>query len=281
MEQNRIGLSSACFYPEETLDAVRHCISLGFRNVEIFMNSFSELEDPYLSRIDALCRETGTKITSIHPFTSSYEYMFFFSSYPKRAKDSAELYRKYFYAAGYLGADFTVFHGDSQKSAFCGMDRYCEVLEMLMETARDEGTELLHESVSTARSGDPAFLAGLRGRLGEKALGEKRLRYVFDLKQAVRGGYDPFAVLDAMGNDAAHVHINDWSHADAHQDSRGGIPGDCRLPYAGDLDLDPVIRRLEEAGYRGRYIIEVYRRNFTDDAEIVRAGEELARRNHH
>ena len=106
MQKSRIGLSSACFYPEETLDSVKRCAELGFTNVEIFMNSFSELEEPYLRRVRAFCEESGTTVTSIHPFTSGYEYMLFFSAYKKRAGEAAEFYRKYFHAAAYLGAEF-------------------------------------------------------------------------------------------------------------------------------------------------------------------------------
>ncbi len=233
-------------------------------NIEIFMNSFSELEEPYLKRIAEVCRENGVRVTAIHPFTSGFEYMYFFSAYKKRARDSADyFYRKYFEAAAYLGADYFVFHGDGTKSPFFGMDNYCEVLSMLMETASSEGVTLVHENVSTARAGNPEFM-----REVHKRFGEGRIKFVFDLKQTVRGGYDPHLMLDAMGSDIVHVHINDWKD------------GECRLPYAGSLDVDSVISRLEAAGYAGKYIIEVYRQNFKDDREITAAADELRRRDY-
>lgn len=244
-------MSSACFYPEETLDSIRHCTDLGFANIEIFINSFSELEKPYLNKIKTHCRETATKVTSIHPFTSGYEYMLFFSSYKKRAAEAAEFYKKYFYAASYLGAEYVVFHGDSVKAPFFGMDNYCEVLSLLMETARHEGVVLAHENVSTARAGNPEFMRELRDRFGKG-----NISFVFDLKQAIRACFNPSDMLDAMGGDLKHVHINDW------QD------GDCRLPCAGSLDIGAIISQIEATGYKGYYIIEVYRRNFNDICEI-------------
>lgn len=250
----RIGLSSACFYPMETIDAVKTCTSLGFRSIEIFMNSFSELEEPYLKRIAAHCRETGTRVTSIHPFTSGYEYMLFFSAYEKRAAEAAEFYRKYFHAASYLGADYLVFHGDALKAPFIGMDTYCEVLAMLMRVAESEGVTLAHECVSSARSGNPEFIRELHERFGAG-----NIRFVFDVKQVVRGGYDPFAMLDAMGNDIVHVHINDFAG------------GECRLPCMGALNLFAILERLEERGYSGQYIIEVYRKNFGQPDEIAKS----------
>ena len=238
---------------------MKRCTSLGFRNVEIFMNSFSELEEPYLRLIRRHCEDTGTTVTSIHPFTSGYEYMFFFSAYKKRAGEAAELYRKYFHAAAYLGAKFVVFHGDATRAPFFGMDNYCEVVSNLISVAKSEGVTLAHENVSTARAGNPVFMKEVRDRIGVG-----NIKFVFDLKQTVRGGYDPFAMLDAMGDDIVHVHINDWKD------------GECRLPYAGELDVDRVIDRIESTGYAGKYIIEVYHHNFKDTSEIVRAGDKLA-----
>ena len=261
-ESSRIGISSACFYPKETLEAIKECISLGFKNIEIFMNSFSELEDCYLARIAEVCKDNGVKITSIHPFTSGFEYMYFFSAYKKRARDTIDyFYKKYFHAAAYLGAEYFVFHGDATRAPFFGMDNYCEVLAMLKEAAKSEGVTLAHENVSTARAGDPEFMNEIHKRFGEG-----NIKFVFDLKQTVRGGYDIERMLNVMGNDIVHVHINDWRD------------GECRLPYAGVLDLDSIINRIESSGYSGKYIIEVYRKNFTDSSEIISAADELRRR---
>ena len=263
-DKSRIGISSACFYPEETLDSINKCISLGFKNIEIFMNSFSELEKPYLKKIKHLCKENGVRVVSIHPFTSGFEYMFFFSAYKKRARDCVDyFYKKYFHAAAYLGADYFVLHGDAAKPPFFGMDNYCEVLRMLMDAAKREGIQLVHENVSTARGGDPAFIRELHERFGKG-----NIKFTFDLKQTVRGGFEPFDMLDAMGDDIVHVHINDW------------VDGQCRLPYAGGLDLDSVISHLESHGYNGKYIIEVYRHNFEHNDEIVTAARELEKRKH-
>lgn len=225
---SRVGLSSACFYPDETLDAVKHCVSLGFKTIEIFMNSPSELKPPYLKQIAEVCRDGGVRVKSIHPFTSGFEYMLFFSAYKKRAGESIELYRPYFRAAAYLGADYVVFHGDKLTAPFFGMDNYCDVLSRLMSAAKYEGVTLAHENVSTARGGNPEFMRELRAMFGAG-----RLAFVFDIKQTLRGGYDPYDMLDAMGNDIVHVHLNDWKG------------GECRLPFAGGLDLESILSRIE------------------------------------
>ena len=254
-------MSSACFYPDETLDAVKKSIALGFENLEIFINTFSELEEPYLKLIRKECEESGARVVSLHPFMSGFEYLMFFSACKKRAFDSADFYRRFFHAAAYLGADFTVFHGDATRAPFFGMDNYCEILSHLMDVAKSEGVTLIHENVSTARAGDPEFMREIHERFGQG-----NIKFVFDLKQTARGGVDAHKMLDAMRGDIVHVHINDW------------VDGECKLPYSGALDVEGVISRLEREGYTGKYIVEVYRHNFDDAEEIRKAADELLKR---
>ena len=66
-------------------------------------------------------------------------------------------------------------------------------------------------------------------------------------------------IIDAMGGDIVHVHLNDWRD------------GECRLPFAGSLDLESILSRIEHDGFKGDYIIEVYRHNFDCDGEIAAA----------
>lgn len=263
LENARIGISSACFYPTDTEEAFIRCVSLGFKNIELFTCSFSELEEAFLTRIKKIADENGVKIPAVHPFTSGFEYLLFFSSYKKRAIESAEAYRKYFHAANLLGADFVVFHGDKLTAPFLGIENYCESYTRLREVAKSHGITLAHECVSTSRGGNPEFMRELH-----QAMGEGNIKFVFDLKQVVRGGYDPDDMLDAMGNDIVHVHINDYAESK------------CRLPYAGAMELDKIIGKIETSGYTGRYIIEVYRDNFEADGEIITAADILRSKNY-
>ena len=263
LENARIGISSACFYPMDTEEAFKRCVSLGFKNIELFTCSFSELEEPFLTRIKEIADDNGVKIPAVHPFTSGFEYLLFFSSYKKRTEESAEVYRKYFHAANTVGADFVVFHGDRLTAPFLGMENYCEAFSSLRDTAKSDGITLAHECVSTGRSGNPEFIRELH-----TAIGEGNIKFVFDLKQVVRGGYNPDDMLDAMGSDIVHVHINDYAN------------NKCRLPYAGELELDKIIGRIESSGYRGKYIIEVYGDNYKEDSEIIRAADILRSKNY-
>ena len=92
------------------------------------------------------------------------------------------------------------------------------------------------------------------------------LRYTLDIKQARRAGRDWKEFIDAVGDRIVNVHINDFS---AEQT--------CLLPGAGSMDYADFFSRLRGVGYDGHTLIEVYRSNFTDRAELARAVRTLSR----
>ena len=48
----RLGISTACFYPQPLEDTIPRISSLGFHLIEIFFNTESELRDPFLSALN-------------------------------------------------------------------------------------------------------------------------------------------------------------------------------------------------------------------------------------
>ena len=61
------GVSSACYYPSETEKSLQTAGEYGYRNVELFLNSPSELEDEYLDEIIAIKEKYNLNIVSVHP----------------------------------------------------------------------------------------------------------------------------------------------------------------------------------------------------------------------
>ena len=134
------GVSSACFFPLETADSVK-ILS------EIFFNSFQELKDGYLECLSALCREAGTQVVSIHPFTSNSESLYFFTSYPGRLQDGLMIYRPFLRAAQKLGARVLVFHGATLQNRM-DIPQSAANLRVLDRVAREEyGVTVAYENV--------------------------------------------------------------------------------------------------------------------------------------
>ena len=91
------GISSACLYPCETKDALAQIAGLQAGPVEIFLNTFRELDEDYLAGLARTVRAAGCRVTSLHPFTCALEPFLFFTEYQNRFEDGVALYRRYFH----------------------------------------------------------------------------------------------------------------------------------------------------------------------------------------
>lgn len=239
------GISTACLYPMLLEKSLSTLISMKFRNFEIFINTFSELGENYLSELKKLADESGSVIRSVHPFTSGYESFLLFSGYRRRFEDSLELYEKYFHACNILGANIMVLHGRKCERCDITDEEFFERYLQLYELGQSFGVTVAQENVNQFCSDDPAFIRKMRKACGNKCA------FVLDIKQAVRGGEDPFEMCNAMGKKICHVHINDNNKA-----------SDCLLPGFGKMDYSRLIGDLKRFGYDGSLIIEVYRKSF-------------------
>lgn len=249
----KAGVSTACLYPMETTDALKALLKNGVKCVEIFFNTYSEIQKPYASELRSILNEYGATIKSIHPFTSGYEPYLIFSDYEKRYRETCEFYRRYFDCAAYLGAKIVVLHGD-RKTALNGIsdEEYFERFAELSKIGKEYGVLLAQENVNAFRSQNPAFIRKMREYLGDEA------SFVFDIKQAVRSHNDPLEMCDAMGNRLVHVHINDNDKTN-----------DCLLPGAGLTDYGRILAKLSTNGYKGDFIVEVYRSNFSELSQLI------------
>lgn len=239
----QIGISSACLYPSYTEKAVQSLLETGVKTLEVFFNTASELEQSYLREMRAMVDAYGAQIVSVHPYTSGMEGLLFFTDYKRRFTDGAHLYKSYFEAATILGAEKVVFHG-GYKEQKVTMQHYIERYVVLDEIARAMGCRLCHENVERSMSRSPALFEALRAALPQAD-------FVLDVKQAVRAGVDPFAMLDAMGDRVAHVHLSD-----------NAPDGNCLPPGQGTMDLAAFFTQLMAGGFNGTMVIELYRNNY-------------------
>ena len=252
-EPIRVGISSSCFYPLETELALRRVGEAGAKRTEIFFNSPSEIEPPFLNELDAIRAAYAMEVVSIHPFLSFAEGYNLFSEYRRRFWDSLPLYQRLFDAAARLGANRVVLHG--ARHLVIEEEDYAERFLTLQKKAKETGVQIAHENVVHYVGQSPAFLARMRALLGDA------FPVVLDLKQARRAGEDPFDFVRALQNAIVHVHVSD-----------GDALHDCLPPGRGAFDFCLLRCALAEAGVRdAAWIIELYRRNFRSDSELTAA----------
>ena len=256
----RLGISTACFYPQPLEDTIPRIASLGFHLIEIFFNTERESDLSFLSRLKSLADQNDIQIVSIHPYTSLMEGMLLFSNYDRRTQDGMLQYRKYMRAAAYLGAKYLTFHGErflSQDTLLDHMERTYAVYHALCQMAHEEGITLTQENVAWCKSRDPAYLRLLAEHVPE-------LCYTLDIKQANRAGQHWSAYLDIFGGRLRNVHINDYDRTHS-----------CLLPGEGEMDYAKLCDALQRCHYDRQLLIEVYSSNFSQDIQVCHASDFL------
>lgn len=252
-----IGLSLACFYPSHPEDMILKARELGFKTSELFINTFSELDESYIEDFKKRCFQNDLNIYSIHPFTSALENYMFFSPYDRRINDSKWLYEKYCVVAKMLGAKVINLHGD-RGIGLADFGLYLKCLEPLIDISDKYGVVISHENVFFNSINHPEFIYKLKKYFG------KEIKFTFDIKQAHKGGSDPYEVCEAMGENIINFHINDYD--DNHI---------CMLPGEGSVDFKKIFTILKNSGYSGPALIEVYSSNYEDFSQITKSANYL------
>ena len=90
-----IGVSTGCFFPRLTIDALKSVAETGVKYAEIFFNTDSELDESYVKQLKTIADENGIRIISVHPFTSAIETFMFWSKSDYKLQDSIKYYEKY------------------------------------------------------------------------------------------------------------------------------------------------------------------------------------------
>ena len=249
----KCGISTSCLYPMETKESLQTLTDMGFQEFEVLFNTFREIQSSYTLKMRKRLDDYGAVMRSIHPFTSGFESALIFTNYRTRFLDGLEFYKQYFEAANILGASILVLHGQNNCGRYGGIEEkdYLEKYLALYELGQQFGITVAQENVNGFRSANPSFIRRMREQL------QNCCAFVFDVKQAVRAGFDPYDMCDAMGKNLIHVHINDNAPSQ-----------DCLLPGNGTMDYPRLLRQLKQQDYHGSFIIEVYRRNFEKLEEL-------------
>lgn len=247
------GMSSSCFYPLESEKSLQICGELGFTNVEIFVNTYTELIEPLKSEFKKIKEYYGLNICSIHPFTSFAESTVIFGTYKRRFEDGLEFYKKYFEFASYLGAEYLILHG-AKIGPYADNEEYFERYARLYSIGKDYGITVSQENVVNYRSESVDFIKRMSDYLKDD------FSMTLDLKQCRRAGESPIDFVNSVGDKIHHVHLSDFSEH-----------SDCLPPFEGEENFNTIIKALNSKGYKGKYIIELYSKNFEKRQQIVDA----------
>lgn len=247
-----IGISTGCFFPQETKEAVKHAGEIGAKYIEIFFNTHSELQPEYLNELKGIIDNYGMQVVSIHPYTSAIESFMFFSIYDYKLEDSVKLYEAYFKACNILGCKYVVLHGCLSTYDFMDMERYCRNLNMLSKRAREYGVYISQENVYKFKCG---YIENLQKFV---KYADKDVKFTFDIKQAVKSRQSIYKILELTKDRISHVHISDFTGRNH-----------SLVPFTGSFNYDRFFKYIKENTKAEAALVELYSPVIKSDAQLT------------
>jgi len=253
----KAGVSTACLYPMPVEDALYELLLGGVQNVEIFLNTHSELRKSFIMGLSELLKRFDVSCSSLHPFTCEIEPILLFSQYKRRTNDAIDYYKHYFAAMQALGAKVFVLHGNKVMGNNL---LYFERFNMLSEIGSQFGITVAQENVARCTSRSLDFLKEMKAAIGDKA------KFVLDVKQAVRSGENPFSIIEALANNIILVHMSDH-----------GSYGDCLMIGNGNFKVKEFLNKLSILSPDCTVILELYRSAFENVSDLLQNYQVLNR----
>lgn len=256
----RTGLSTACFYGRElNEDAIVEIGKLGVKNAEIFFSCMEEYKPSFVKLIRQTCQDYGIKMVSIHAMPTQFEPQLF-SFHPKQYAEALDIYNRVLDAGNILDAEVYVFHGpihlQQARKLDIDMNFAAERVNIISNLAKERNIRFCYENVHWCWFKQPEFARSLL-----KYTNADNLYFTLDLKQAAQSGFSISDYCDAMGNRLKHIHICDYKI----DPEKGIIPVP---PFSGQADFDYLLHRLKEQDFNGCLMLEIYRDNYKDYADL-------------
>lgn len=256
-KSNTIGLSTGALFPEyHTEDALAVAADLGFRVVEVYIQTHGEYSPPFVAELKRRLDSFGITAHSVHNDVRHFEL---WSSYRRRAAESYALFERLIDLAAEVGAQAITWHGMRDNlddpAAF---DRFAESARSLGTRAQQAGITLTIENVSWC------FLRRVEHiqRIRDANL---PLGFTFDPFQAAEAGQHPSDIIRAMSDRLTTVHLSDFGDGEVRH-----------LPLgAGIIDWPAVFRALADVDYAGPLIIET---PVNGDTALIGAGRRFVER---
>lgn len=250
----KVGMSSAAFFAcMDTEDQPAQLRRFPLDCCEVFLQTQSEYTADFGTLIRT--RLAGLPCLSVHAMSSQFESELF-SVYHRQAADALNCFAKVCAAGQAMGARYYVLHGKAgyvSPVKVSGIPQLRETMARLQETAACYGLEVLWENVSWCALRTVEDVLLVRQMLPEQ-------RFVLDVKQVLRTGQDPLAMIRTMGDHLAHVHVLDQT-----------ADGVLCLPGEGTVDWHGMAAQLRSIGYDGAVILEPYAQHVRDEAALRRS----------
>lgn len=251
----KVGISTATFFgkalTEDTFELIRRC---GVDVCEVFLTTFYEYQPDFCELIKKRKDDACVSVHSVHTLTSQFEPQLF-NLAERTRRDAEAIFRQALATMRGLGAKYYTYHGSTVFKASHrapNFEKLGKRLNELCDIVGEFGGELCMENVHWADYRVP-------GTFAEVKKFAPSLRACLDIKQAMQSGVHYGEYLREMGEDIRTVHICDYD-------------GDKLMPTGfGTFDFSELKKRLEDVGYDGNILIELYSRDYDSFDTVAEA----------
>ena len=248
------GISTASLFGRmPTEDALQFLSENKVPVAEVFLESYCEYVTDFGKILQQ--RKGDIKVHSVHTLTTQFEPQLY--SINQRAQDDAfKLLDVTMATAEMIDASYYTFHGGARfkkTPMTINFERVGDITRKIMDVCSKHKVQLAYENVHWAYYNYIGFFTELKKRVPD-------LKTTFDVKQARQSGFDYREFIEEMGNSIVTVHLSD---VDAN--------GKMCLPGRGATDFKEMFLRLNDKGFDGALILEVYQNDFSSYRELFDA----------
>ncbi len=250
----KAGVSTASFFMrKDNVDALPALSALKIKNAEVFLSSFSEYGRAHGKLLAE--RKGDVDVFSVHALNTQFEPQLF-NRHDGVKKDAYGVLQGVMETAQALGATRYTFHGvtRAKQGARTGKNDdfpwLISCFQDLSDFCKGYGVNVCLETVEWASYNRPGFFKAIADSVPD-------LYGVLDVKQARISGFPYESYLLEMGEKISHVHVSDV-------DENGKM---C-LPGQGVFDFVTLIKRLNDVGFDGPLLIEVYQNDYAREDEL-------------
>lgn len=252
MDIKQIGISTASLFKRMyNEDSVAFLNDNGVGVSEVFLGTYREYKPSYAGVLKE--RMGNLSVHSVHTLNTHFEPQLF-SANPRALEDAYEIAEDVLKSAKILGAKNYTFHGVARvkrKIAYTNFEVIGKKFEMLCDKCAEYGVSLALENVEWAYYNHPGFFSGVKEYC-------PHLKGTLDIKQARESGEGYVPYLNEMGRDIVTVHVSDVDES-----------GRLCLPGRGTFDFKELFMRLNDVGFDGAVLIEVYKENYNELSELL------------
>jgi sugar phosphate isomerase/epimerase len=225
----------------------------------VFFSCLAEYEPAFVAELKRRTQAQGIRVYSIHAFSLQFEPQLF-TRHTRARSEAVDIYRRVLEAGAALGAGVYVFHGPVNLKRLphhcLDYDDIAQRTDMIADIAAGYGIRLAWENVHYCWYERPDFAREMLRRVRSQ-----NLYFTLDVKQAAQAGFCPEDFLADTAGRLANIHLCDYVIREADVAPR--------LPFSGDMDFTAFKGALSKIGYDGGMMLEVYRNNYSDHAQLA------------